>query len=108
MTTQWCLVGLLFAALTTAVAQGPDGKTLYESSCKMCHGAVGIPAATMQKAMPTIPTFDRAFLTSRSEDSVVKVMERGGKGMPSFKGKLSHEQMVAVAKYVRQLAAKAG
>ena len=106
MTTQWCLVGLLFAAPTAAVAQGPDGKTLYESNCKMCHGAVGIPPAPIQKAMQQIPTFDRAFLTSHSEDSVVKVLERGGKVMKSFKDKLSPNQMVAVAKYVRELAQK--
>jgi mono/diheme cytochrome c family protein len=106
MTTRWSLIGLVFAALTTAAAQGPDGKTLYEANCKMCHGAEGIPSAVIHKAMPAIPTFDRAFLTSHSEDSVVKVLQRGGKTMKSFKDKLSHEQMSAVAKYVRQLASK--
>jgi mono/diheme cytochrome c family protein len=56
--------------------------------------------------MPGIPIFDSTFVASHSEDSVVKVLMRGGKTMKSFKEKLSHEQMVAVAKYVRELARK--
>lgn len=106
MTTQCYLIALLLAAPTVAAAQAPDGKALYEANCKMCHGPAGIPPAPMKKAMPGIPVFDSAFISTRSADSVVSVLMRGGKTMKAFKEKLSHEQMVAVARYVRELALK--
>jgi cytochrome c oxidase cbb3-type subunit 3 len=103
MTTP-CWLGLLLLIPTTALAQTPDGKALYETNCKMCHGPSGVPVKAMQQAMPGIATFDSAFLKTHSEDSVVKVMTHGGKLMKSFKDRLSPAQMVAVAKYVRELA----
>ena len=106
MTTRWCWLALLLLAPTTVTAQSPDGKALYESNCKMCHGATGVPVKAMQNMMPGIAAFDSVFVASHSEDSVVKVLMRGGKNMKSFKDKLSHTQMVAVAKYVRELARK--
>jgi len=105
MSIRWCPMGLLLVP-SIVVAQAPDGKALYEASCKMCHGAAGVPTAPMKKLMETIPTFDSAFIATRSDDSVVKVLLGGTKRMTSYKGKLSPEQLTAVAGYVRELALK--
>lgn len=98
--------GLLFTA-SAAAAQAPDGKALYEKSCKMCHGVDGTPPAAMLKMMPTLPSLDSSYMASRSEDSVVAVLKNGTVKMKSYTGKLSPEEMAAVAKYVREMALKA-
>jgi mono/diheme cytochrome c family protein len=112
MTTHWCIIGLLLtapaaAAQAPAQAAAPDGKALYEKDCRMCHGAQGVPADAMVKMMGKIPTFNAAFATARSQDSVVKDIEHGVGKMKGFKDKLSHDEIVAVAKYVREFGEKA-
>lgn len=95
-------------ALSRAAAQeAPDGKALYQENCKKCHGVLGTPPKTMKAKYEKIATFDAAFVASRSDDSVVKILTRGkGDDMKSFKEKLTPEQMLAVAKYVRELGLK--
>jgi mono/diheme cytochrome c family protein len=52
-----------------------------------------------------LAALDSAYLTGRSEDSIVAVLRSGvGRDMKSFKEKLSPEQMHAVAAYLRVLA----
>jgi mono/diheme cytochrome c family protein len=100
---------VLGAGAHRAHAQAPDGKALYEENCRKCHGVRGTPPKTMKEKFPKIATFDEAFITKRSDDSVVKVLTKGvGKAedMKSFKDKLSPDEMTAVAKYVRELALK--
>ena len=95
-------------ALSHAAAQeARDAKTLYQENCKKCHGVLGTPPKTMKAKYEKIATFDAAFIASRSDDSVVKILTKGkGEDMKSFKEKLTPEEMVAVAKYVRELASK--
>lgn len=107
------LAGVLLAgsgAVSRLAAQAPDAPALYGENCKKCHGVIGTPPKTMKTKFPKIATFDAAFLVGRSEDSVVKVLNKGvGKAedMKSFKDKLSKDEMEAVAKYVIELAKKA-
>ena len=106
--TPYLVIGLLFAA-STAAAQAPDGKELYDGNCKKCHGVRGIPPQTMKKKYEKIATFDEKFVAAHSPDSIVKVLAKGkGEDMKSFKEKLTPEQMTAVAKYVHELASKSG
>jgi mono/diheme cytochrome c family protein len=96
--------------LYSAVAQAPDGQALYSENCRKCHGAIGTPPKAIKAKFPKIATFDAAFILHRSNDSIVKVLTKGvGKAedMKSFKDKLTHEQMEAVAKYVTALGKKA-
>jgi mono/diheme cytochrome c family protein len=94
-------------AFSRAARQAPDGKALYDENCKKCHGVIGNPPKTMKTKYPKIATFDAAFIASRSDDSVVKILTRGkGEDMKSFKDKMTNDEMMAVAKYVRQLGSK--
>jgi mono/diheme cytochrome c family protein len=99
---------LLAAGLAQrGLAQAPDGKTLYEATCKKCHGALGLPPKTMKEQYPKIATFDGAFIAKHSLDSIVTIMTKGkGEDMKSFKGKLSPAEMMAIAKYVHDLATR--
>ena len=103
------LIALLVAsgAVLAATAQEPDGKELYNANCKKCHGVLGTPPKTMKAKYEKIATFDAEFIAKRTDDSVVKVLMKGkGDNMKSFKNKLSPPEMMAVAKYVRELSEK--
>jgi mono/diheme cytochrome c family protein len=102
-----CLAVVMVAASATGL-RAQDGKTMYEENCKKCHGVLGTPPKAIKKKMDKIPTFDAQFLAKVSEDSIVKVLTKGGasEDMKSFKDKLKPADMAAVAKYVRELAAK--
>jgi len=113
MRTRLLMIGLLVAAssaMSRAVArnaaQAPDGKALYEENCKKCHGVIGNPPKTMKTKYPKIATFNEKFGAEHSVDSIVTVLTKGkNEDMKSFKDKLNHDEMVAVAKYVETLAA---
>jgi len=93
-----------FAAAAT-LQPDPPGKAPYEENCRKCHGVRGIAPKTMKAKFPKIVTFDEEFFDKRSKDSVVTVLTKGkNEDMKSFKDKLSHGQMVAVAAYIRSLA----
>jgi mono/diheme cytochrome c family protein len=89
--------------------QAPDGKALYEENCRKCHGVRGVPPKAIKEKFPKVQTFTEEFLGKVSDDSLVKVMAKGvGKAedMKSFKDKLNPEEMMAVAKYVREIGSK--
>jgi mono/diheme cytochrome c family protein len=93
------------AAVPSASAQALAGKAPYEENCRKCHGVIGIAPKAMKAKFPKIATFDAAFFATRSGDSVVTILTKGkNQDMTSFKDKLSHAQMVAVAAYIRTFA----
>ena len=105
------LIGVVVAGAlvvsSSVSAQTADGKTAYEANCRKCHGVRGIPPKAMKEQFPKIKAFDDAFLKAISQDSLVKVLVKGkNEDMKSFKDKLSKEEMEAVAKYTRELAAR--
>jgi mono/diheme cytochrome c family protein len=93
------------AAAPSSPLQDPSGKAPYEENCRQCHGVRGIAPKAMKAKFPKIATFDEAFFATRSGDSVVTILTKGkNQDMKSFKDKLSHAQMVAVASYIRSFA----
>lgn len=98
-------LGLLLAASSTlASAQGVDGKAVFETNCKKCHGAEGTPSAPIKKMLPTIAAFDAAFFAKRTDADLVKGIAEGKDKMKSFKATLKPDEIAAVAKYIRTLA----
>jgi mono/diheme cytochrome c family protein len=101
------IVGVIAATSGRASAQVADGKALYETNCRKCHGVRGIPPKAMKEKFSKIKSFDAAFVKDISVDSLVKVLTKGkGEDMVSFKDKMTHDEMEAVAKYARDLAVK--
>lgn len=100
-------VALAASGVRPVRAQATDGRALYMMHCRTCHGLVGKPTDFGRRTFPRIPTLsDSAFIAGRSPDSIVAVLTHGagdGKDMASFKGRLTHDQMVAVARYVHTL-----
>jgi mono/diheme cytochrome c family protein len=99
----------LVLAGSSATAQAPDGAALYQQHCRSCHGAKGVPSSGMVTMFPGLKALaDSAFLAARSEDSLVGVMQNGAGKMRSFKDKLTPEQMVAIARFIKTLPSAAG
>ena len=91
-------VSLLFAAKT------PNGADIFREKCTMCHGVDG-------KGYPAIKTpdfTDPKWQAAHPDKELMSAIEDGVKGtaMVSFKDKLSQQEMTAVLKYIRSLAAK--
>jgi mono/diheme cytochrome c family protein len=94
------------AALPSATDPA-QGKAPYEENCRKCHGVRGVPPKTMKEKFAKIATFDLDFFAKHSDDSVVTVLTKGkNEDMKSFKDKLSHSEMIAVAAYIRSFAQK--
>ena len=88
-------------------AQAPDGAALYRQNCRSCHGLKGAPPARMIAVYATLPKAmgDSAFLRTRSVDSIAAVIRRGaGRDMKGFSDRLSPEEILAVANFVKALA----
>ena len=90
----------------TAASGEPDGAALYRQHCRSCHGAKGIPSATMRASFPKLPSLaDSTLQAHLTTDSIIVVLHHGrGKDMKSFTAKLSPAEMTAVAKFVKTLA----
>ncbi len=95
------ILGVVY--LNVATASTDDGKTVYEQHCAPCHGVSGKgdgPAARALKPPPgTLATSPKAH----SEAEVARVIS-DGTPHPSFAGKLSTDQIQAVAEYVKRIA----
>ena len=96
--------GLMLGA-TPAVAQEADGAALYKQHCKACHGAKGIPSKQMLTIYPGLKALaDTGAFSKLPKDSVIAAMRHGrGTSMKAFADVLTHEQMEAVAKFIKTL-----
>ncbi len=78
------------------------GEATYKAKCAMCHGAKGAadtPSAKMLKVMPIASP----EMKKLSEADMIKATTDGKGKMPSFKGKLSDEQIKEAVVYFRTL-----
>jgi cytochrome c6 len=90
---------LLVAVATLALAGtvlAEDAHTLFASKCAVCHGkdGKGSPAGLKMGAKDLSQT-------KLSEADIAKTVENGKGKMTPFKGKLTPEQIEAVAKYIK-------
>ena len=66
----------------------------------------GVPSEQARNKYEDIESLaDPAFLSKVSDDSMVTVMTNGVDDMKSFKDKLTPDEMMAIAKFVRTLEA---
>ena len=94
------------AAQQPAAAPAPDGAALYTRLCSNCHGETGTPPEAMKRLFPAIVALsDSAFQASLSADSIVVVLQGVGTGKHKkpFTDRMSHEELVAVAAFVKTL-----
>jgi mono/diheme cytochrome c family protein len=108
MSTKVMILSTIVALVSVSAlrAQQPaDGPTLYAKTCASCHGPKGTPAPAMARSMAGIPDFANAQAMASVADSVMRHVVSEGKGrtMPSYKARLTPEQINALVRYIRTL-----
>lgn len=95
------IAGMSLAALimagTMAFAGGADD---YKAKCAMCHGADGKGAMAKKMGSRDLSSPE---VQAMGEADIAKVITDGKGKMTGFKGKLSDDQIKAVAGYVKTL-----
>ena len=84
-----------------AFAQGAGADT-YKAKCLMCHGADGLAATNVGKAMKAASFKDPAVVKT-PDAQMIAVIKSGKNKMPVYAGKLSDDQIKSVVAYIRTL-----
>jgi mono/diheme cytochrome c family protein len=79
-------------------ADAAAGKTVYDKSCKTCHGADGTPSAGMAKAMNI-----KDFKTTEFSEADIKTAVTNGKGKMKPIPTVTGASLDNVAAYVKSL-----
>jgi mono/diheme cytochrome c family protein len=74
----------------------------YKAKCVSCHGADGLAATPVAKAMKILSFKDPSMI--KASDAQLIDATKNGKGkMPAYAGKLTDAQISDVVKYIRTL-----
>ncbi|PYY04765.1 MAG: cytochrome C [Acidobacteria bacterium] len=92
------VVMILTAAVHAADQRVQD---LYKSKCQGCHGADGKATAIGKKL--GAKDFQDPDVAKLTEADLAKVTEEGKNKMPAYKGKLTEDQIKALAKYIKEM-----
>jgi cytochrome c6 len=95
-----CLIGLS----APLWAQG-EGATLFKSKCAGCHSPDGSGSGPAGKAMHLRP-LGSEDVQKQSDAELTAIITNGKSGMPSFKEKLSADQIKQVVGFIRELGKK--
>ena len=82
-----------------------DGKTLYATHCKSCHGAKGLGDGSKAATLKTEPgDFSKADFQSQPDGAIFYKSSEGRDDMPSFKKKIADaEERWSIVSYIRTL-----
>ena len=94
------MIAMAAMAAMSLSAFAADGAAVYKAKCASCHGADG--AGAMAKKMGS-RDLNSADFQKTSEADVAAVIAKGKGKMPGYDGKLSTDEISAVAKYVKSL-----
>jgi cytochrome c6 len=106
-----CLtVGVLAAgfgrvATATAAAADDAGKTTFEANCSICHGEDGSGDTPIGMSLQ-IPDLRSDEVQKLSDAELIGIVTNGKDPMPSFKDKLTADEIKGVVAYVRTFAKK--
>jgi mono/diheme cytochrome c family protein len=95
-----CALAAAALAGAPAARAAADGKALYEAKCAMCHGKDGV-AKPMAKGSANLN--DPKYQAATTVDQIVEVTEKGKGKMPAYTGKMTPEEIKAVAEYVKTM-----
>jgi cytochrome c6 len=104
-----CLGGGLLATelgKTVAAAAADDaGKMTFEANCSVCHGEDGSGDTPIGMSLE-IPDLRSDEVQKLSDAELIAIVTNGKDPMPSFKGKLTADEIKGVIAYVRTFAKK--
>ncbi len=99
----WTLTALFAGLVVIAplvAEEGESGQALYDKKCAMCHGKDGV-AKKMGEGSANLN--DPEWQKTASLESIIEVIAKGKGKMPKSEGKLTDDQIKAVAEYVKTL-----
>ena len=86
---------------STAMAQ----EDLYKSKCAACHGADGSGNTAVGKSMK-IRDFHSPDVQKQTDAQLTEIITAGKGAMPSYKGKLTDDQIKQMVAHIRDLGKK--
>jgi mono/diheme cytochrome c family protein len=99
---------LLITALAlfcTLPAQADDAAAVFKSKCAICHAADGSGNSPTGKAMK-VPDLLSADAQKKTDADLDGIITNGKNKMPSYKDKLSADQIKQLVSFIRDLAKK--
>jgi mono/diheme cytochrome c family protein len=91
------LVAVLAATLAAPALAAVDAAALFSAKCAACHGKDGKGSPVGKK----MGAKDLSNESKEPEQELVKDIANGKGKMPSFKAKLSADEISALAKYIK-------
>ena len=95
-------VGLI---LFSTSVQAQNAASLFKAKCAACHGADGSGNTSVGKTMK-IGDFHSPEVQNASDAQLTDMITTGKSAMPSYKGKLTDDQVKQLVSYIRDLAKK--
>ncbi len=101
------LVGVLALALVLGVSARADDASakLYKTKCAGCHGADGVGATTVGKALK-ITDFHDPDVQKMSDADLATIVAKGKNKMPAYEKTLKPDEIKGLVAYVRELGGK--
>jgi mono/diheme cytochrome c family protein len=99
------LVALMLSA-SSAYAQGVDeGKDLFLSNCRLCHGSDGAAKTAMGKK-EKMRDLASPEVQQQSDSVLIRIVTKGKGAMRAQEERLTPEEIALVVSYVRELGKK--
>ena len=94
-----------FGSAVAAAAADDAGKTTFEANCSVCHDVDGSGDTPIGMSLE-IPDLRSDEVQKHSDEELIALVTNGKDPMPSFKGKLTADEIKGVIAYVRTFAKK--
>jgi mono/diheme cytochrome c family protein len=85
------------------VLEEPDAKALYDNNCAKCHGKDGRAKTFRGKLTGAQNLTDATWQEEIKDEDINDAITNGRGSMPSYKKKLSEEDVKALVGYIRNL-----
>ena len=100
-----CALSLVVVAVPAFAGGAPDAAGLYKSKCAMCHGPDGSGQTTMGKSMK-LRDLRSDEVQKQTAAELAKIISDGKGKMPSYKAKMSAEEINALADFIKDMKKK--
>ena len=107
--TVFVAMGLAIAPVGARLSQaaatpaGDAGKTTFEDNCAVCHDEDGSGSTAIGMTL-MVPDLRSAEAQKHTDKELIDIVTNGMDPMPSFKDKLSADEIKGVVAYIRTLA----